>query len=514
MKSSTRIPTIVVTGTIIVRKLVSSMTAFCVLSFICCLLSNAQQGPVRSELVFHSSDPQLNESFDWAKQQALAYVRPASSPIGEWYEAALPGRDAFCMRDVSHQTTGAAALDLFTANRNMLGRFAGAVSDQRNWAGYWEIDSNGNPSSADYVSDSDFWYNLPANFDVVDAIVRMWRWTGDDSYRDDKDFQRFFNKSLTDYIDQWQLTPSVILKRPRIANQQRTEGRFVNSRGIPSYVEGPRDFIFGTDLLAAEYRAIHSYSEIASAESDRRLAARLQPTAERIQHILETVAWSSKSQHFNGVVRRDLSGFGTGDTMALYFDAVKVPSHIQGSLAYISAPSYWKKVNIEEESYVPLVLFRYGRPDAAYRILLDLSSPEKPRREYPEVSFAVIATIVSGAMGIEPSGAAQDFEVKTLPQLRHGTEILSVKSLHIRGNVVDVIHNGDRSTRFENREGPAIRWRAGFKGVDKVLYTDGKPQPAVHGALADGSRISWITVTVPPGTSVTISRGKARRSHE
>jgi hypothetical protein len=79
----------------------------------------------------------------------------------------------------------------------MLKRFAAAVSPDRNWAGYWEIDKLGHPSAADYVSDSDFWYNLPANFDLLDSIVRMWRWTGDNSYISDPSFQRFFETTAT-----------------------------------------------------------------------------------------------------------------------------------------------------------------------------------------------------------------------------------------------------------------------------------------------------------------------------
>ena len=465
----------------------------------------AQHPAVTSDFQFHSSNAQLNQSFIWAKQQALDYVRPPSSPIGEWYEAALPGRNAFCMRDVSHQTTGAAALGLFAANRNMLGRFADAVSASRNWAGYWEIDGEGKPSPADYVSDKDFWYNLPANFDVLDAIVRMWRWTGDNSYRDDPRIQSFFRETMTDYINQWQLSPDKILKRPRIANQSLSKGKFVNSRGIPSYSEGPKDFIFGTDLLAAEYRAMRVYQQIAVSQKDKELAAHLQKMAGEIQHILETVGWSSAHGHFNGVIRKNLTGFDSGDTTALYFDAVKNPTHIQGALDYISAPSYWKKINIEAETYIPRVLFRYGRPAAAYQVLFDLSSPEKHRREYPEVSYAVIAAIVSGAMGVEPSQAGEDFDVKTLPQSETTNEQLAVSSLHIRGNLLDIESHGTTSASLNNREGKAIRWRAAFVGDANTLYVGGHSMQTVHGALPGGKHISWITVTVPPGGSVTVS---------
>jgi hypothetical protein len=191
--------------------------------------------------------------------------------------------------------------------------------------------------------------------------------------------------------------------------------------------------------------------------------------------------------------------------MALYFDAVRIPAHIEGALAYISDPSYWKKVNIEEESYVPLVLFRYGRSAAAYRVLFNLSSSDKPRREYPEVSYAVVAAIVSGAMGIEPVHAGSEWEVRTLPQ-PVSAETLSVDSLQIRGNLVNVTHNGEESTRFENREGPPIRWQAAFKGAIDLLYVDGKPERATQGSLGDGSRISWVLVSVKPRASTTVSR--------
>jgi hypothetical protein len=52
------------------------------------------------------------------------------------------------MRDVSHQTKGAAALGLYAANRNIPGRFVNSAAKERDWAAYWEIDGNGRPSSA------------------------------------------------------------------------------------------------------------------------------------------------------------------------------------------------------------------------------------------------------------------------------------------------------------------------------------------------------------------------------
>jgi hypothetical protein len=485
------------------------------LCWIVCLLPLAwtipgwsQESTPLSSLEFHSSNASLNASFLWAKQQALAYARSGSGSIGPWYEAALPGRNAFCMRDVSHQTGGAAALGLFAANRNMLNRFATSAAPSRNWAGYWEIDGNGMPSTADYRSDDDFWFNLPANFDVLDAIVRMWRWTGDDIYKSDPRLKLFFRKTLTDYIAQWQLQPEAILTRPRIANQRLAGGQFIASRGIPSYIEGPKNFVLGTDLLAAEYRAIRSYQEIAVEPEDKQLAARMQKAADAIQHILETAGWSPQEGHFHGVIQQDLHGFGSADTFILYFDAAKDPSHVRGALDYVANPAYWQTINIEEESYLPTVLFRYARPAVAYRVLLDLSAPGKPRREYPEVSYGVIAALISGAMGIEPAHAADAFDVQTLPQPMAKADNLSVASLHIKSNILDITHTGETRTQFINRQGPAIRWKAQFVGTEEMLRVNDRWEHAEHGSLPGGTPISWIIVTVPPAGSVTVSREK------
>ena len=67
-----------------------------------CGLSAAAQSPLR----FTTTDTTLQRTFDWARDMALSYVHDGSGPVGLWYEAALPGRDAFCMRDVSHQVVG------------------------------------------------------------------------------------------------------------------------------------------------------------------------------------------------------------------------------------------------------------------------------------------------------------------------------------------------------------------------------------------------------------------------
>ena len=160
--------------------------------------------PSPSPLSLTTSDERLLKCFQWAKAQALAYVR-TGDPVGPWYEAALPGRHAFCMRDVAHQALGAHALGLAAQNRNMLRKFAVNISESKDWCTYWEINRHDKPAPVDYTNDKEFWYNLPANFDVLDACYRMYLWTHDEAYLEDPAFLAFYEHTVTDYVRRWDI---------------------------------------------------------------------------------------------------------------------------------------------------------------------------------------------------------------------------------------------------------------------------------------------------------------------
>lgn len=461
-----------------------------------------------SSLRFDSSDKKLVQAFQWAKSQALAYAHSDSDPVGPWYEAALPGRDAFCMRDVSHQTTGAAALGLYPANHNMLERFAAAVSPGRDWAGYWEIDKFGHPSAADYLSDDDFWYNLPANFDLIDSIVRMWRWTGDNTYLTDPSFRRFFESTTTSYINAWDLQPNLILKRPRLMNQRLAQGKFVPSRGIPSYSEGETNFNLGTDLLAAEYRAFESLRLVAVSHHEASEAQRYADTANKILQIIDHEAWSEKDHRFMGFFSQDGSTHGSGDAMVLYFGATRDPSHIRAALSRIESAEYLKNIGVEEESYLAQTLYRYGENNAAYERMMDLTRPDKERREYPEVSFSVIGAMVTGTMGIEvvEERNSKGPLLRSISRLPKEADRAIMSGIRVRENLMDIEHTGDRRSVLTNRSGPMLYWQATFSGKTPILIVNGHPVRSKISSSATLAPVSWTVVEVPRGASVTVER--------
>jgi hypothetical protein len=472
------------------------------------LAVHAQDLAPTSSLQFESSDTRLVQAFQWAKARALAYAHDGHDPVGPWYEAALPGRDSFCMRDVSHQTTGAAALGLYPENRNMLGQFAAAVSPGRDWAGYWEIDKFGHPSAADYVSDSDFWYNLPANFDLLDGIVRMWRWTGDETYVNDPSIRRFFDSTATAYVNVWDLQPDLILKRPRIMNQQLSKGKFVQQRGIPSYTEGEDTFNLGTDLLAAEYRAFESLRVVATIHHEALHAQQYANAANGILDLIENRAWSEDDHHFTGFFSRDGSAHGSGDAMVLYFGAAKDPSHIRGALSHIESTEYAKGIGIEEESYLPQTLYRYGEKDAAYRLIMDLTRPDKDRRDYPEVSFSVIGAIVTGMMGMEvvDYGNRERPLLHSMSRLRGVSDSAKLSGVRVRDSLVDLEHLGDRRSTLTNRSKKPIYWQATFPGRLPILIVNGHPVHSTTSLDESLAPVSWIVAVVPAGGTVSVTR--------
>jgi hypothetical protein len=471
------------------------------------LAVHAQDLAPTSSLQFESSDTRLVQAFQWAKARALAYAHDGHDPVGPWYEAALPGRDSFCMRDVSHQTTGAAALGLYPENRNMLGQFAAAVSPGRDWAGYWEIDKFGHPSAADYVSDSDFWYNLPANFDLLDGIVRMWRWTGDETYVNDPSIRRFFDSTATAYVNVWDLQPTRILKRPRIMNQRLSKGKFVQERGIPSYSEGEDNFNLGTDLLAAEYRAFESLRVVAISRHEGPLARQYANTAKGILDLIENRAWSEKDHHFAGFFSRDGDTHGSGDAMVLYFGATKDPSHIRAALSRIESTEYLKGIGIEEESYLPQILYRYGKKDVAYRLIMDLTRPDKDRRDYPEVSFSVIGAIVTGMMGMEvvDYGNRERPLLRSMSRLRGASDSAKLSGVRVRDSLVDLEHMGDRRSTLTNRSKKPIYWQATFPGRLPILIVNGHPVHSTISLDESLAPVSWIVAVVPAGGTVSVT---------
>ena len=334
-------------------------------------------------------------------------------PVGDWYEAALPSRFAFCMRDVSHQATGAHVLGLAAFNRNMLGKFARAISPSRDFCSYWEIDKWDRPAPVDYKSDRDFWYNLTANFDVLDACWRQYLWTGDRTYLDDPAFRDFYRLSVGAYVEAWDKD------RDGVPEHRPEYG----SRGLGGYDEGPFSdrALYASDLIAAMARAFDDYAAMLEARNESAAAGDLRERAEALRKSYEGWWSEATGQYADGRVQggalvfQDLIWNGV---FPLYFGFVPPGPRRDTTLRRIRDA---EPEGIEIESYLPEIFYRYGEDEAAYARILALADPAKERREYPEVPFAVVGAVATGLMGVGPDARTRTVETRSA---LHGRDAL------------------------------------------------------------------------------------------
>lgn len=498
--------------------------SLCFIAFALAIAGHAQSisRHPQSKLALKSSDTHLVAAFNWAKKQAMAYVFNGD-PVGPWYEAALPGRNAFCMRDVSHQCMGAQALGLARYNHNMLWHFAKDVSDSRDWCSFWEINRYNKPPAVDYESDAKFWYDLPANFDVLDACYRMYLWTGDLSYINDPVFLNFYKRTLTDYVKRWDLGPGHVMKRKRWLNVRgefNPHDNFQTARGIPGYDESHKDYVVGITLLASEYAALRDYAYIEEYHEYRGGAGRAQDylkQADEVKALINSKWWDAKGHHFYSILNKNYQLQGSGGSSLLYYGVenggAKAQSLLNGLLETIR--QHPSPPGVEGESHYAEILYRYGVPKVAYSEIMDLSRKGRYRQEYPEVSYSVIGAIVTGLMGITldvpgPLGASAyggkytQVVVKTLPSLTSQTAWAELRNLPIRTNVVSVRHEGDRKTTLTNQYGPSLIWQATFPGSHATLFVNGKAMKAQAGTEPLGRVTSWVRIPVGGGDKVTV----------
>ena len=459
-----------------------------------CDAAESPQSIQKGRVEFSSSHEGLNRGFAWAKEQALAYAFEGD-PVGDWFEAALPGREAFCMRDVSHQALGAMALGLQDHTKNMFRKFSVNIAESRDWASYWEINRYDQPAPVDYRSDADFWYNLPANFDVIQAMWRVYQWTGDPDYLEDPDFLSFYHHSLTDYVSAWDPDGDGLLE----------SGPENGIRGIPTYWEGggPRAET-GADLVAAQFAANRAYARILRARGEGEAAEPFDAAANRLQRIYNQEWWNPEVRRFNTAIlpdgSYDDSPLPLGQLYPLYFGIVE-----EGPRRTLVLDRLPDGGMVELNAYFPEILYLNGAYDRAFGALLVQLDPGLERREYPEVSYTALGHIAGFLMGVRP--LASEGVVETKSRLTNEVRWAEIKHLFILSNEISLRHDGRKESRLRNESGRELRWRAVFPGTHARLMVNGRGQDALSRTVPGEGAESWVEVEVGPGEEVVVGVG-------
>lgn len=445
--------------------------------------------------VFASTDKHLENTYNWARKMALSYAHDGTDPVGYWYEAALPQREAFCMRDVSHQSVGAQILGLSAHNKNMFRKFAENISESKDWCTYWEINRYDKPAPADYTNDKEFWYNLNANFDVIQACWKMYEWTGDKDYLTDSCFVNFYDKSLNEYISRWKLQPENVMSRPRYMNQPENfdlNNNFHTCRGLASYVENFRGLTMGVDLIATLYAGFNASSQMASLLGNKEKAEKDSQMALAYRDILEKEWWCEDSAYYQTFWTEDRTFHrGEGVPFILWFGATENISRIQATVKDILS----KEWNVENMSAFPALLYRLGYLKEAYTYLTEL--PQMNRSEYPEVSYGVIEGTVCGVMGVVPS--ASENTISTCSRLTSDTLNAEIRNLPVLDGYVSAKHTGCIATEIENNTSQELVWRVAFMGQYPQVKVDGKLYRTKSCQDVYGNVYSMVEVKLPSG---------------
>ncbi len=404
-----------------------------------------EEEDLKGRITFTSSNDKLNRGFAWAKEQALSYSHEGDL-VGDWYEAALPGRMSFCIRDVAHHAVGAEMLGLRGHTKNMLRRFVQNIAKSRQYCTFWEIDRDYRPCPVDYASDEDFWYNLPANFELLDVCFRMYMLTGDSDYILDEDFVRFYDWTIRQYAAWWDQDGDFLLER-----------KYPNSRlGIPSYCEDDRfeNAEALVDMLAIEIRGYRSAAEIYRLRGEKEAEKMCVYRAESLQKMLEEQWWDESEETFyqvkeNGGKLSHSPEMGHGLSL-LYYNVIEDKHKRSCHTETLHNYSVENRacVNVESMSHYPELFFRLGEDEKAYYWLKEMIDPELVRREYPEVSYAAVGNYICGIAGIHVNAPAK--EVTIAPALAEEAEWFEITNCPMLDGEADIVMKDGKIT-FGNR---------------------------------------------------------------
>jgi hypothetical protein len=439
---------------------------------------------------FSCSNRELSEGVAWAKKMALSYVRDQGDKVGPWIESALPGRDAFCMRDVSHMSAGAHVLGLERFIYNMMHKFTASIAESRDWTAFWEINKDDEPAPVDYTDDDDFWFNLPANFDVLQCCWKAYQLSNNEMYVKFPTFRWFYDRTINEFVETWDRNGDGLVEGPMgIVDIAR--------RGIPSYEEATSGFIGAFDLLVWQHDAFLDYADMMDYLEEPEKAVSVRKSAAQLRTDYETRWWDSDSNFFFEVIMADGQATHAPIKMARRFPRGYVPTE-----EMVRKALSWPDACVEARSYYPEECFRYDLCDVGVKRLCELVDPTESRRGYPEVSYAVVGSTAEGLMGLAIRSELN--HIRTLSRLGSSIKWAEADGVAVPEGTINIRHEGTQRTVFVNHSDRVWEWQPSFYGSHEVICVDSSPSKhAPNRWVTEGGKVVTSTlVQVKPGESV------------
>ncbi|MDP6999969.1 MAG: hypothetical protein QF569_28220 [Candidatus Poribacteria bacterium] len=250
--------------------------------------------PSTTELTFNSSSSELIFLFNWAKDLALSYVMTGTPNTIPCYEAALPGRGSFCLRDWEHMAPGAHFLGLDLENITMMKAFAKTATPEFDYVPAWHIDYYGK-----------IWeraHQVPTIFDAIWASYQQYLWTGNTEWIQDAVLYEYYTNAVTCYLARHDNA----IPNNGIADAPGEDGW----ENTCTYNETSEDhFREAADGIGMQYQGFRSYAEILKARGNVDDYNIWMAKANDILHMFRTDFWEG-STYYRG--RRSLIDYSAG----------------------------------------------------------------------------------------------------------------------------------------------------------------------------------------------------------
>ena len=252
-------------------------------------------------------------------------------------------------------------------------------------------------------------------------------------------------------------------------------------------------------MIAAQIAGYEAYARIQRINGNPAVAQTFEQKAAALRVIYHDRWWKPDDATFFSVQRQN-GQFSDKinpnvNNVALYFGAVNNIERVQAMIDTLV--KVFPSTNVEAQSYFPEVAYRYGRNRDAEAMLRTLIDPKLPRREYPEVSYAVLGTMVTSVLGI--TSDAQQRKITTYARLTTETQAVSITGLPLLANQITVAHTGNTASEFVNQQGEPLIWEARFSGASDQLIVDGVPQTTTQRIGQSGQPETWVTITAASG---------------
>lgn len=488
------------------------------------------------EVTIDSSNATIKEAFNWAKPKAKSYVRtgkqglinrdetfgnsPEIKAYMPSYWAGYAHRYAFYARDMAHQMAGAHLLGLDRENFSMLKAFAGTSNEAQKWYPAWALNFDGSIFKLDYRNANSFVREVPAVFELVEKAYKMYLWTGDKNYLNDGTLWNYYNKAVTDFIG---LHDG---QMPNGVAEGTGKGIF---DGTATYNERNGEAVVEAgDGIASQYQAMLAYAEIAKEKGD------LDAYKTFANKSWQLKVYFNRNWGVKGIQTGYVRGYEANGKS--YSDFAREPSWFM-PMKLITEPGertdkYLELIdrmcetpdsappNIEAFTYLPDTFFPYGKNETAWKwmkyIIGSLGQTHEVNSQgtngdYPEVSYTLISQTVEGLMGVTPN--APQNQLTTLSRLPQDIQWLELNHISLGDHDVYLRHDSVNKSTLRNNSGKKpIDWEAQFAGAYKYIQVNGAYRPA-ETKVVNGVAVSYATIKVPPGHSVTAVPSNHKREH-